>query len=41
MVGEYEREDDLDLLDEDSDEEWTSAFVLVITLVDIAVFYGR
>ncbi|KJK77998.1 hypothetical protein H634G_06581 [Metarhizium anisopliae BRIP 53293] len=41
MVGEHGREDDSDLSDEDSDEEWTSAFVSVTTSVDTGASYGR
>ncbi|KAF5132985.1 Cholera enterotoxin subunit A [Metarhizium anisopliae] len=41
MVGEHGREDDSDLSDEDSDDEWTSAFVSVTTSVDTAASYGR
>ncbi|EXU99020.1 heat-labile enterotoxin alpha chain [Metarhizium robertsii] len=41
MVGEHGREDDSDLSDEDSDKEWTSAFVSVTTSVDTAASYGR
>ncbi|KAM3518661.1 hypothetical protein MY4038_010032 [Beauveria bassiana] len=41
MVGEFGREDDSDLSDEDSDEEWTSAYVSVTTSVDTGASYGH
>ncbi|EFY85860.1 heat-labile enterotoxin IIB, A chain [Metarhizium acridum CQMa 102] len=41
MGGEFWREDDSELSDEDSEEEWISAFVSVTTDVGTGASYGR